>query len=94
MRFGKPHLLLAPLLLALVAPGGDRPHVRTPVERDDEPHLRGLRQLTDGGENASLRKEDSIESLTIERAQELLAARRDRMEAQGKKPKPGKKREA
>ncbi|MDX1689564.1 MAG: type I DNA topoisomerase [Acidimicrobiia bacterium] len=45
--------------------------------------------VTDGGENASLRKEDSVESMTIERAQELLAARRDRIEAKGKKPKPG-----
>ncbi|HSG80092.1 MAG TPA: type I DNA topoisomerase, partial [Acidimicrobiia bacterium] len=50
--------------------------------------------VTDGGENASLRKDDTIESMTVERARELLAARRDRIEAQGKKPKPGKKRES
>jgi DNA topoisomerase-1 len=48
--------------------------------------------VTDGGENASLRKEHSVESITMDQAKELLVARRDRMEAQGKKPKPGKQR--
>ncbi|MCZ6737455.1 MAG: hypothetical protein O7B77_05710, partial [Actinobacteria bacterium] len=35
--------------------------------------------VTDGEVNASLGKADSPESITIERAAELLAARRDRL---------------
>lgn len=38
--------------LAAIAAGAEGPHVPTPVQRDDEPHLRRLRQLTFGGENA------------------------------------------
>jgi len=44
--------------------------------------------VTDGAVNASLRKEDSVESLTLERAAELLRMRRDRLAAQGKDAKP------
>jgi DNA topoisomerase-1 len=46
--------------------------------------------VTDGGVNASLRREDSVESMTIERALTLLAARRERLESEGKPVKPGK----
>lgn len=31
---------------------GARPHVKTPLERDDEPHLKNLVRITSGGENA------------------------------------------
>jgi DNA topoisomerase-1 len=44
--------------------------------------------VTDGAVNASLRREDSVEHLTLERARALLAARRDRLAAEGKEVKP------
>jgi DNA topoisomerase-1 len=44
--------------------------------------------VTDGSVNASLRKDDSIEKIDIERAAELLAERRAKLRAQGKKIKP------
>jgi DNA topoisomerase-1 len=47
--------------------------------------------VTDGGVNASLRKEDSVEKIDIERAAHLLRERRAKLEAQGKKVKPCKK---
>ena len=47
--------------------------------------------VTDGGVNASLRREDSVEKITIERAAELLAERRAKLESEGKTVKPGKK---
>ncbi len=46
--------------------------------------------VTDGGVNASLRREDSVETITLERAQELLRMRREKLESQGKEAKPGK----
>lgn len=46
--------------------------------------------VTDGSVNASLRKDDSVEKITIERASELLTARRVKLEAQGKPAKPCK----
>ncbi|MFY9189854.1 MAG: type I DNA topoisomerase [Lawsonella sp.] len=39
--------------------------------------------VTDGEVNASFRKADSVESMTVERASELLSARRARIAAQG-----------
>ncbi len=47
--------------------------------------------VTDGGVNASLRKEDSVSKIDIERAAHLLRERRAKLESQGKKAKPGKK---
>ena len=47
--------------------------------------------VTDGGVNASLRRDDSVDSITLERAAELLAERRAKLEAEGKPVKPGKK---
>ncbi len=47
--------------------------------------------VTDGGVNASLRKEDSVEKIDIDRAAHLLRERRAKLEAQGKKVKPCKK---
>ncbi len=47
--------------------------------------------VTDGGVNASLRRGDSVEQITLERAADLLRERRAKLEAQGKKVKPGKK---
>jgi DNA topoisomerase-1 len=44
--------------------------------------------VTDGSVNASLRKTDSVESITLERAAELLRMRRDKLESQGKTVKP------
>jgi len=44
--------------------------------------------VTDGAVNASLRREDSIEGITLERARELLARRRERLAAEGKEAKP------
>jgi DNA topoisomerase-1 len=44
--------------------------------------------VTDGSVNASLRREDSIETITLERASELLAMRRTKLESQGKTYKP------
>ena len=49
--------------------------------------------VTDGGVNASLRKEDSVEKIDIERAAHLLRERRAKLEAQGKKVKTCKKAE-
>lgn len=49
--------------------------------------------VTDGAVNASLRKEDSVEKIDIERAAHLLRERRAKLEAQGKKVKPCKKGE-
>ncbi|HAX81563.1 MAG TPA: type I DNA topoisomerase [Actinobacteria bacterium] len=46
--------------------------------------------VTDGGVNASLRREDSVERITVERASALLAERREKLEAEGKPVKPGK----
>jgi DNA topoisomerase-1 len=48
--------------------------------------------VTDGEHNASLRAGDSIESLTDERAAELLADRRERAPAKKKKPAARKKK--
>ena len=45
--------------------------------------------VTDGTVNASLRRGDSIETLTIERAAELLAERRARAEAEGARRRAG-----
>ena len=47
--------------------------------------------VTDGSVNASLRREDSVETITIERASELLAERRTKVESEGKEVKPCKK---
>jgi DNA topoisomerase-1 len=47
--------------------------------------------VTDGGVNASLGRSDAVETITLERATELLLARRAKLEAQGKPVKPGKK---
>jgi DNA topoisomerase-1 len=44
--------------------------------------------VTDGSVNASLRRSDGVESITIERAAELLEQRRERMRAEGKEIKP------
>ena len=44
--------------------------------------------VTDGSVNASLRREDSVEGITLERAAALLAARRQRLTAEGKEVKP------
>jgi DNA topoisomerase-1 len=44
--------------------------------------------VTDGAVNASLQRQDSVEHLTLERARHLLAARRDRLAAEGKEAKP------
>lgn len=49
--------------------------------------------VTDGAVNASLRKEDSVEKIDIERAAHLLRERRAKLEGQGKKVKPCKKAE-
>ncbi|GAA3220794.1 type I DNA topoisomerase [Actinocorallia longicatena] len=46
--------------------------------------------VTDGETNASLRKDDEVEKITIERAAELLAERREKVAAGG--PKPARKR--
>ena len=46
--------------------------------------------VTDGIVNAGLQKSDSIDSITLERAAELLEARRERMKAKGQWP-PKKK---
>ncbi|TDC67621.1 type I DNA topoisomerase [Actinomadura sp. GC306] len=47
--------------------------------------------VTDGETNASLRKGDEVESITIQRAAELLAERREKVAASGGKKKPAKK---
>jgi len=44
--------------------------------------------VTDGSVNASLGRTDSVEGITLERASALLAARRERMAAEGKEIKP------
>jgi DNA topoisomerase-1 len=49
--------------------------------------------VTDGAVNASLRRSDSVESITIERASELLRLRRERLETEGKEIKPCRKAE-
>jgi DNA topoisomerase-1 len=45
--------------------------------------------VTDGGVNASLRREDTIAKITVERASVLLAERREKLVAEGKEAKPG-----
>ncbi|MEU8796335.1 type I DNA topoisomerase [Spirillospora sp. NPDC048819] len=47
--------------------------------------------VTDGETNASLRKGDEVESITIQRAAELLAERREKVAAGGGKKKTAKK---
>jgi DNA topoisomerase-1 len=47
--------------------------------------------VTDGEINASLRTGDDPETITIERATELMAARRERL-AEGDTPKPAAKK--
>ncbi|MFS2292800.1 MAG: type I DNA topoisomerase [Actinomadura sp.] len=47
--------------------------------------------VTDGETNASLRKGDEVESITLQRAAELLAERREKVAASGGKKKPAKK---
>ncbi|MCO6005317.1 type I DNA topoisomerase [Actinoallomurus purpureus] len=49
--------------------------------------------VTDGETNASLRKDDEVESITMERALELLAERREKVAAGGGK-KPARRRTA
>ena len=49
--------------------------------------------VTDGVANASFRVADTTENITLERAAELLQARRDRIAAGGG-PKGGKKKAA
>jgi len=44
--------------------------------------------VTDGSVNASLRRQDSVDSITLERAGELLRARREKLESEGKEVKP------
>ncbi|MFI0372041.1 type I DNA topoisomerase [Actinomadura sp. 1N219] len=48
--------------------------------------------VTDGETNASLRKGDEVESITIQRAAELLAERREKVAADGGKKKPATRR--
>ncbi|MFD0685933.1 type I DNA topoisomerase [Actinomadura fibrosa] len=48
--------------------------------------------VTDGETNASLRKGDEVESITIQRAAELLAERREKVAAGGGKKKPATRR--
>ena len=50
--------------------------------------------VTDGSVNASLRKDDSVEAIDLDRAVELLRERRAKLEGQGKKIKPCKKVES
>jgi len=45
--------------------------------------------VTDGGVNVSLRREDTVERMTVERASVLLAERREKLEAEGKPVKAG-----
>ncbi len=45
--------------------------------------------VTDGVVNASFQKADSVDGITLERAAELLEARRDRMKAKGQWPPKG-----
>jgi DNA topoisomerase-1 len=47
--------------------------------------------VTDGEYNATLRKDDSIEALTLERAAELLAERRAKGPAKKAAKRPAKK---
>ena len=49
--------------------------------------------VTDGSVNASLRREDAVETITVERASELLAERRLKLEGEGKTIKPCTKAE-
>ncbi len=48
--------------------------------------------VTDGEVNASLRKGDTVEEITLERAAELLQMRRERMAEKGQKPKKAAKK--
>ena len=48
--------------------------------------------VTDGAVNASLRRGDTVEALTLERAAELLAQRRARAEAEGTSGVPARRR--
>ena len=48
--------------------------------------------VTDGTTNASLRVGDTVESITLERAAELLQARRDRGPATPRRAQPGRPR--
>lgn len=48
--------------------------------------------VTDGETNASLRKGDEVESITIQRAAELLAERREKVAAGGGKKKTATRR--
>jgi len=50
--------------------------------------------VTDGSVNASLRRDDAVDKITIERASELLAMRRDKLVAEGKEVKPCSKAES
>ncbi|WP_395107484.1 type I DNA topoisomerase [Actinomadura sp. SCN-SB] len=50
--------------------------------------------VTDGETNASLRKGDEVESITIQRAAELLAERREKVAASGGKKKASPRRRA
>ena len=50
--------------------------------------------VTDGTTNASLPKGLAPEQVTVEKAVELIAAREERMRAQGKDPRAPKKKKA
>ena len=50
--------------------------------------------VTDGEVNASLRKGDTVEEISLERAAELLQMRRERMAEKGQKPKKTTKKKA
>lgn len=82
-RMRRPAALAALLLLASGA-GSGRPHVATPVERGDEPHLRALRQLTRGGENAEAYWDLRGESLVFQSTRNGLSCDQIfRMDADG-----------
>lgn len=67
---------------------GEDPATGKPIEVKDG---RFGPYVTDGEVNASLRKADSVESMTAERASELLSARRARIAAGGGKKPAAKK---
>lgn len=67
---------------------GDDPNSKKPVVVKEG---RFGPYVTDGETNASLRKGDTVEDITIERAAELLAERRERAPAPKKKAAPAKK---
>jgi DNA topoisomerase I len=48
--------------------------------------------VTDGETNASLRKQDSVESITLDRALELLTERRAKGPAKPKRRAPARRR--